>query len=61
MSIPTFIDTTPYQQPGWYLITRDGEPVDYTRNPLAWFHRQHSYSMGHALQSEGYTCTRVSD
>jgi hypothetical protein len=22
---------------------------------LAWFHKQHSYSMGHALEHEGYT------
>lgn len=40
-----------------FTITRDGQPivtVDTESDVLAWFHRNHSYSMHHATAYEGY-------
>ncbi len=43
-----------------FNIARDGEhitTVDTEFDLLRWFHRQHSYSIDHAVRWEGYSVT----
>lgn len=44
-------------------VTRDGWPVadyrDHGGRVEAWFHREHPYSMAHALEHEGYAVVTV--
>lgn len=37
-----------------YNIYRDGQLITSTDNVLGYFHRNHSYSMDHAIRYEGY-------
>lgn len=40
-----------------FTITRDGQPITTVADQFAllrWFHRQHSYSIDHAVRYEGY-------
>lgn len=47
-----------------FTITRDGQPITTVATEsdvLAWFHRQHSYSMHHATTYEGYSVYKTID
>lgn len=43
------------------IIFRDHIPVAVVDNPLRYFHNEHSYSMDHGLEHEGYSLLEVSD
>lgn len=43
------------------IIFRDHIPVAVVDDPMRWFHQEHSYSMDHGLEHEGYSLLEVSD
>lgn len=43
-----------------YNIYRDGQFITQTDDVLSYFHRNHSYSMDHAVRYEGYRVEQVS-
>lgn len=42
-------------EPTIYVITRDGQPVDQTEEPMRWFHANGPQSMEWQLRYEGYS------